>query len=261
MTSLVKIRIVLVIFIAISLSFTVYMILQSYKTEINVIVAAVAIPEFTLITPEMLRVEKVTLALRDSLAPRSVQTKDMIEGKLSKVNIPAGRPIDSVYDVISLDNSRVATDSSGRPNLGAGISESYTLQRGERLIAVPVDVSSTYTLRETLTEGTRKITQINTKLLRGDLVDVIATYTTAENEQASILLAQKVSVHQVEVPEGDASRDGLSVILKTTPDIALDITFMKNIGKIDLIMGPVNGIDLNTRDLNISKVYDRSLAR
>jgi Flp pilus assembly protein CpaB len=261
MTSLVKIRIVLVIFIAISLSYVAYMILQSFKTEIDVIVAAVDIPELTLITPEMLRVEKVMLAWRDSLAPRSVPSKDRLENKLAKVSIPAGRPIDSVFDVVSLDASRMPIDSSGRPDLRAGISESYILDRAERLIAVPVDISSTFTLRETITEGTREVTQVNTKLIKGDLVDVIATYTDRDNGPASVLLAQKVQVHQVEVSEGDAFSEGLNVILRTTPDIALDITFMKNVGKIDLIMSPANPIESKTRELTISRVIDRSLAR
>ena len=190
-----------------------------------------------------------------------VQLPNEWNQKLAKVNIPAGRPIDSVYDVVSLDTSRMPTDSSGRPDLSAGISESYILDRGERLIAVPVDISSTFTLRETIIEGTREVTKVNTKLLKGDLVDVIATYKTENNVQASVLLAQKVQVHQVEVSEADDFSEGLNVILRTTPDIALDITFMKNVGKIDLILSPVNAIESKTRELNISRVIDRSLAR
>jgi Flp pilus assembly protein CpaB len=261
MNSFVKIRIVLVIFIAMILSYTAYMILQSWKTEVDVVVAAVEIPELSLITPDMLRVEKVVLALRDTLAPRSVPTKDKLENKLAKVRIPAGRPIDSVYDVVSVEQDRISTDSLGRPDVSQGISESYILDRNERLIAVPVDISSTLTLREIVRGASRETKMINTKLRKGDLVDVVATYTAQNNEQASVLLAQRVLVHQVEVSEDGDSQERSIVILRTTPDIALDINFMRNAGKIDLILTPVNGIESNTRELNISKILDRSLSR
>lgn len=261
MTSFVKIRIVLVIFIAIILSYTAYMILQSWKTEVDVVVAAIEIPELTIITPDMLRIEKVTLSFRDSLAPRSVPTKDRLENKLAKVNIPAGRPIDSVYDVVTVDGTKLTTDEYGNPNLNEGVSESYILERSERLVAVPVDKESTFTVREANTQTGASGTVVTTKLKKGDLVDVLATYTNENNFQSSVLIAQKVLVHQVEAPSEDGSEESMIVTFRTIPDIAADIAFMKNVGTIDLIMSSVEAIPSGTRELSISKVIDRSNAR
>jgi hypothetical protein len=241
LTSYVKLKIVLTLSIALILAFTVYSVLGSYQTETQVVVANMDIPERTQIKPEMLRIERVRQKERAQLAPNSVEDMDFIVGSLALVPIPKDKPINTFVDVVPLDESKLAKDMQGKPIVSSDISESYVLERGERLIGISLGIEST----------------LYNRFAKGDLIDLTGTYERDEVTY-TVLLAQGKTVHRVPDRSGSNYEYGQDevVVLKVTPKEALDIINLRSFGKIEAILSSARAevIPREDRNVDLAKV-------
>lgn len=218
MNSYVTIKIILTVSIAVILGITVNSYLQTYNTEDVVIVASREIQEAEIITEAMLREEKVRLKEKEQLAPSSSSSKEDFIGKIARNRIPAGRPLNTMYDVID-DSGSVTLDSRGNPIVRRDVSESYALAEHQRILTLELPPSATF-------QG---------KIVKDDLVDILGTYEEDEGVEV-LVLAQGIRVHRVqELDAGDMGGNRL-VSFIVTPDEGMRITLFTHQGDIDLLL-------------------------
>lgn len=218
MNSYVTIKIVLTVIIAIILGVTVNSYLQTYNTEDVVIVASREIEEAEIITEAMLREEHVRRKEKKQLAPSSSDSKEDFIGKIARNRIPAGRPLNMVFDVVD-DSGSVTLDSRGQPIVRRDVSESYVLGDDQRILTLDLHPNATF-------QG---------RIVKDDLVDILGTYANDDGVEV-LVLAQGIRVHRVEQIDDENMGNNRLVSFIVTPDEGKRITLFKHLGNIDLML-------------------------
>lgn len=235
MSSFVKIKILLVLLISIALGYATHIFLIGFQTEVEVVVASRDIIEGEVIRDEMLRTIKVRKKEKDDLAPRSVSSTAELEGKMSLLPIPEGKPIDMKSDVVTIDTERLTAENGAAINED-GISASYTLNADERLIGIQLSDAST------------------AHLTRGDLVDILGVYDKEESGFTTLVLAQSKKVFDIKKLGEEGESEGANVVLKVTPEEGAAITTLENIGKIQLMLSSKRGKQVNKTYYDLTQI-------
>lgn len=217
-----KIKIVLVLFLSMLISLLTYSYLKSLREETTIVIAVQEIKEKSWIKPEMLKEVGIRKREKEILAPDAFSTIKGLEYAVALTDIKQGSIINRKCNVIagtkqSLLEKKVITEDEK-------INTSYFISKNMRIMTVKVDSHGA----------------LNNILKTGDWVDVIYTANTKEQGQFSATILQHIKVDSVQEPtDRDASSQNISLIL--TPQQAVDLTFSKRNGTIDLVLNPLNG--------------------
>lgn len=222
MTFFDKFKIILIITLALIISIFTYKYLNSLKAETTIVIAVEDIKERTWIKPEMLKVVGIRKREKNILAPDAVSDIKELENAISRVKISKGKSISRTSDVIagtkqSLIQQNVITEDGS-------IDDSYFISNNKRVVTIKLDSSGA----------------VDNKLKIGDWVDVVFTNMDNGKNSFSSTILQHIEVFNVQnVKEKGAKSQNISLIV--TPQQALDITFAKRMGKVDLILNPSKG--------------------
>lgn len=236
MTTYAKLKIVLIIVLALIVSLFTYKYLSSLKDEITVIVAAQDIDERKWITREM--VKEVSIRSRDKqvLAPNAVTSIDEINNAISKQKIKKGSVINKKENIIS--GSREWMINNNIIDENGQINDAYFIGENERIVTIRLD-----------SQGA-----VDNRLKKGDWVDIIFTYSSDVNS-FSVTLLQHIQIYDLDPVSGngDASQN---ISLIVTPQQAVDLVYAKRNGKIDLALNPEKGENSVVYPSNIRKIID-----
>lgn len=239
MSKYTKIKIILLLILSVIISVSAYRFLNSLKSETTVVIAVGDIDERTWIRPEMLKEIGVRSCDKDILAPDAVTSIDELQFSISKVKIEKDKPINSKEDVIigtmqSLLNNKVILENGE-------INDAYFITSNTRLLTIRVDSHGA----------------VGNKLMTGDHVDVIFTTTNQNANNFSVTLLQHIEIFDIEQKEKGA--EGYqNVCLVVTPQQAVDLTYAKRTGRIDLTLNPVKGDNEITYPASIHKFVDEN---
>jgi pilus assembly protein CpaB len=233
-----KLKIIITFVLAIIISGVAYFSLSKLYVETTVLVAVEEIPERTVIKPEMLKEIGVRMRERQILVPDSLTSKKEFEFAVSKVKITKGRIINKNEDIIfgsrqSLIDKKVISEEGS-------VKTDYFLEENKRIITVKLD-----------SQGA-----LLNKLNIGNWVDVIFTGGGDGEKSFSSVILQHVKIYDIQTvkEKGDASQN---VSLLVTPQQAVDLTFAKRTGKLDLILNPVKGDDELVFPANLKKFTEQ----
>lgn len=244
MSSYTRIKIILTLLISMVVAYLLYNWLSTYQTDTTVVISSVAIKEREVIKAEMLVVKNVRAKDRDIIAPKSAKTAKELIGTLTKTNIPAGKYIDTVTDVVKLNGESVALDEYGEPIVDKEISQSYFIKSNQRLIAINLESASA----------------LNNMLRKGDFVDIIGSYETKDGGKLTLIVAQKVEVHDVATMlDEEKGKESQNIVLKVDVKQAGDLSWLKNTGKVDLVLSSAQAKSEVVTPITESAVFNRSL--
>ena len=218
-----KLKIVLTIILSIIVSFFTYTYLKSLKDQTTVVIALQDIEAHTVIKPEML--EEVEISKKDKrmFEEDAVSTKIELENAISKVKIKKDKPIIENEDVIMGTKEELIEKKAILEN--GEINDAYFISDSKRITTVSLDK-----------EGA-----IGNKINIGDYVDVIFTSTGDADKSFSTTILQHIEIYDVESLQAGSIDGSQNISLIVTPQQAVDITFAKRNGEVDLALDSLNG--------------------
>lgn len=241
MSKYTKIKMVLVIALAILISYGIYNYLKSLKEEITIIVAAVDINERECITPEMLREVGIRKREKEILAANAFTTISELNNAVSLKKIKKGSPIYKDIDVVAgtkqelIDKKVITSDGQ--------INQTYFVSDNKRILTVRTD-----------SQGA-----VANSLKIGDYVDVIFTSNGDSNESFSTVILKHILIYDIEKLKSEKGDSLQNISLSLTPQQAVDLTYAKRNGKIDFVLNPVNGENELVYPTNMKKIIDMNL--
>ncbi len=217
-----KIKVILTVILAITISIAAYIYLKGLREEVTVIIADKDIEARVWVTDDMLKEINIRKADKNILAPDSIASLKDMNLAISKIKIPKGKVIDK-DDVIrgtkrSLIENKVINENNT-------INTAYFIANSKRIMTVRVD-----------SQGA-----VLNKLKTGDYVDVVLTAGNDAVGSFSTIILQHIAVNDVEKITEKGGNASQNISLEVTPQEAVDLTFAKRNGKIDLLLNPLQG--------------------
>lgn len=233
-----KLKIVLTIILSIIVSFFTYTYLKSLKDQTTVVIALQDIEAHTVIKPEML--EEVEISKKDKrmFEEDAVSTKKELENAISNVKIKKDKPITKNDDVIMGTKEELIEKKAILEN--GEINDAYFISDTKRITTVALDK-----------EGA-----IGNKINIGDYVDVIFTSTGDAEKSFSTTILQHIEIYEVESLQAGSIDGSQNISLIVTPQQAVDITFAKRNGKIDLALDSLKGDNEAVYPSSIKKLLE-----
>jgi Flp pilus assembly protein CpaB len=222
-------RILLILFSAGAIAFSVYYYLDSLQQTVKVVIAAEEIPAHTVITETMLKVVDVEINAANTLLENQTSELDMVVGSITLKNIRKNQPIEMNSELLVFPEQRqLYLRANGKVDV------TYFIPKDRRLITVALQP-----------EGS-----VNNTLQKGDWVDIIYSTKSETDSSTAKMILQQVEVFDVEslhIDEGTTNKQGMiqHVTLLVTPQEAVVLTLAKRQGNIDLILNPWNGEEEN----------------
>lgn len=220
-----KVKIVLIILLAILISFFTFNYLKSLKDDTTVVVAVQDIDEHLIIKPEMLKEISVSRRDKEVLEQNSVSSIKEAEGAVTKNKILKGRTINKTEDVIT--GTKETLIQNKVLNEKGEINQAYFITENKRIVTIRLD-----------SQGA-----VSNKLNMGDWVDVIFTSAGDDGEKKyTRVLMNHVKINEVESLKGSGGGEAAqNISLLVTPEQAVQITYAKRNGVIDLALDPLKG--------------------
>lgn len=238
-----KLKIVLTIILSIIVSFFTYTYLKNLKDQTTVVVAVQDIDPHTVIKPEMIKEVEISSEDKRKFVENALSTKEQLENAVSNVKIKKDKVLIRDEDVIvgtkeELIEKNVIFESGE-------INNAYFISDNKRITTIAVDK-----------EGA-----VANKLNVGDYVDVIFSSTGDAENGFSTTALKHIEIYDVEKVQASGMDNLQNISLIVTPQEAVDITFAKRNGKVDLVLdstksGSTNGYSSNLnrfRTMNKSK--------
>jgi len=216
------------------ISYFTYNYLNSLKDETTIVVANQDIDEHVFITPEMLRVIHLTKQDKQEIDPNGFSTIEEVEGGVTKTKILKDKPLDKMQDVVTGTKDQLkqmkVLDENGK------INEAYFISDNNRVATVRLD-----------SEGA-----VGNSLSVGNWVDVIFTSNGDSNNSFSNIIMKHIKVDSVQDLKDNINGDeAQNVSLLVSAQQAIELSFGKRNGKIDLVLDPVQGDSESTYTTNI----------
>lgn len=228
-----KIKIVLVAILSVIIFFFTYTYLNELKDNTTIIIAKQDINPHTLIKPEM--VEEVPIGRKDKemFEKNSVSNIEELKNAISIEKINKGETIIKAENAITGSKEELIQRKVMLEN--GEINNSYFISDNNRITTIRLD-----------SEGA-----VGNKLKVGDFVDVIFSQVGDETSSFSSTIMQHIEVYDIEESEDLNGEKNISLVV--TPQQAVDITYAKRQGKVDL--------SLNASKGNSEDVYPSSINR
>lgn len=230
-----KAKIVLTIIISIIVAFFTYQYLEKLKESSTILITTQDIESHTVIQPDMLQEVEISTRDKDIFGENVVSSKQELENAVSKAKIEKGSVIIKNKDVISGTKEELIDKKVLLEN--GELNNSYFISENKRIVAVTLD-----------TEGA-----VKDKLGIGDYVDVIYTNSDDKQNSFSVTIMKHIEIYDCESSTDNMSDSTKDILLIVTPQEAVDITYAKRTGKIDLVLNSVNGQD---QDVGICSIRD-----
>lgn len=237
-----KLKIILIILLAIIISYFTYSYLNSLKDETTIVVAAQDINEHTLIKREMLKEVRISKKDKDLLAKNTFSNIDELDEGITKTKILKDKPIDKTDDVITGTKEELrAKNVIDEKN---EINQAYFIAEDKKVATVRVD-----------SQGA-----VGNNLSIGSFVDVIFTSNNDNNNSFSKIIMNHIKVTSVqEITNKSNGDESQNISLLVSAQQAIALSFAKRNGKVDLVLDSSQG-DTETTDTvgNKSFMNDQS---
>lgn len=213
-----KIKIVLVIILSVIVSFFTYKYLKNLKNDTTIIMATQDIDAHTMIKPEMIKEVEISKRDKETVEKGAFTTREELANAISNIKIKKGKAIIKNDDVISGTKEELIGKNVMFEN--GEINAAYFISDNKRITTIALDL-----------EGA-----VGNKLNKGDSVDVIFTHTGDGRGSFSTIIMQHIEIYDI---ENASSVKNISLIV--TPQQAVDITYAKRQGKVDLALDSSRG--------------------
>lgn len=234
-----KLKIVLIVILSIIVSFFTYTYLKNLKDDTTIVIATQDIDAHTIVKPEMIQEVEISKNDKEIFEEDALTTKKELENAISKVKIKKGKAIIKDDDVITGTKEELIEKKAMLEN--GDINDSYFISDNKRITTVALD-----------TEGS-----VGNKLNTGDYVDVIFTHTGDEQNSFSTTIMQHIEIYDVK-NEGNGNTDSSeNISLIVNPEQAVDITYAKRNGKVDLTLDSSKGDSETVRTSSIGKLLKK----
>lgn len=231
-----KIKIVLALILSILVSFFTYTYLKNLKDDTTVVIATQDIEPHTIIKPDMIQEVEISKKDKELLEKDAATTKKEFENAISLVKINKGKVITKSEDVIAGTKEELIKKKAMLEN--GAVNNAYFVSVNKRITTIALDA-----------EGS-----VNNKLNTGDFVDVIFTHIGDENNSFSTTLMQHIEIYDVQ--NGTNSSENVSLLV--TADQAVEITYAKRNGKVDLVLDSLNGNSEAVHTASINGILNKS---
>lgn len=233
-----KLKIVLTIILSIIVSFFTYTYLKKLEDKTTVVIAVQDIDAHTIIKPEMIKEVEITKEDKKMFEANAVSTKDDLENAISNVKIKKDKAIIKDDDVIMGTKEELIEKKAMLEN--GEINDAYFISDNKRITTVALD-----------TEGA-----VGKKLNTGDYVDVIFTSSEDKSNNFSTTILQHIEIYDVESLQGSSADTSQYISIIVTQQQAVDITFAKRNGKVDLVLDSSKGGNEVVYPSSIKKIRD-----
>lgn len=214
-----KLKIALTIILSVITSFLCYTYLKSLSDDTTIVIAAKDINPHTLIEPEMIQEVKISKKDKDLLAKDAITSKSELDNAISYVKIEKGQTLHKNIDVINGSKEELINKKAMLEN--GKVNDEYFISDNKRITTITLDVQGA----------------VGDKLNIGDYVDVIFSQIGDEKSSFTSAIMQHIEIYDIE-SSGDSEKN---ISLVVTPQQAVDITYAKRLGKIDLVLNSLNG--------------------
>jgi len=238
-----KLKIVLTIVLSIIVSFCTYTYLKSLKDQTTVVIAIQDIDAHTIIKPEMIKEVEISKEDKMMFEAKAVSTKEELENAISNVKIKKDKAIIKNDDVIMGTKEELVEKKAMLEN--GEINDAYFIPDNKRITTVALD-----------TEGA-----VGKKLNAGDYVDVIFTSSEDKSNSFSTTILQHIEIYDVENLQGRSIDTLQYVSIIVTQQQAVDITFAKRNGKVDLVLASSKGDNQAVYPSSIKKFIENNATK
>lgn len=219
-----QVRMILAVVLAILAGMATYQYLGGLRTEVDVVVAAVDIPAYEMLSTRNLKVIQVDAETKNRMFPHTATMISEVAGSIARKPFAAMEPIERDPENLLFGEERtIALNYDGK------VDKAYFVPYDKRVITVETDKTGAY-------EG----------LKAGDYVDII--YTSQDDTgygSFSNMLLQHVRIFNIErVTQADVGPNAGSrtvVQLLASPEECVALAIAKRTGTLDLILNPLNG--------------------
>lgn len=233
-----KIRIILTIFIALVLSVSVYYYLKTLRDECTVIITNQDIDARQWVSKSMLKEISIRKTDKSLLAPDSISSFKDFDLAVSKLKIKKGMVVNKNDLILGTKQFLLENGVIDENNK---INDSYFIGNNKRILTVRVDAQGA----------------VLNKLKIGDFVDVVLTVGN-DLSSFSTMILQHIEVYDVEKLKNGGGNASQNISLILDPQMAVDLSYAKRNGKIDLLLNPVKGEEEIVYPTNIDKFLNQT---
>jgi pilus assembly protein CpaB len=223
--------------LSIIVSLFTYTYLKSLKDQTTVVIAVQDIDAHTVIKPEMIKEVEISKEDKTMFEVNAVSTKEELENAISNVKIKKDKAIIKNDDVIMGTKEELIEKKVILEN--GEINDAYFISDNKRITTVALDTAGS----------------VANKLNTGDYVDVIFTSTGDETKNFSTTILQHIEIYDVKSLQGSSDTSQYISIIVTQQQ-AVDITFAKRNGKVDLVLDSSKGGNEAVYPSSIKKIID-----
>lgn len=219
----IKVRIVLIIILALGFAFATHKYIGSFNNEMDIVVLVNDIEARSTISESDVKITRISMNDKEEFFPTAASSIEQVVGLISRDTLQAGIPvlIDNEYFV--LDGIEDATGENGE------LVDAYFIPEGMRIMAINLDSTGS----------------INNTVQKGSFIDLI--FTSQEASTGGIysrIIMQSIEVYDVEnitKTENGAVSNTQNVMLLVTPEQSIDIALAGRNGVIDCVLNPLKG--------------------